>query len=463
MREYIVAVSSALLLVSPALSAPQAAAPAPPAATDLSPLTSNRPLIRGPLSIVEAVQIGLRESLSIRAARADVRGAEAETQAARSMTLPQISANTYLTTGNASNIFGTSPSVTPVNSLIVPAESFADQNFTLMVPLYTGGRLGNLVRSASERRAAAAAGVAGVQAETVLAIKDAYYRTLLDAEFIGVAQRRIDADMELVQNAQAQYEAGKGIEAVRQRAEAELADAQRELTMANNEQQKAMLGLKTVMGISPESGISLSDVLTFVVPTGDLAASLRQAVTGRPELLAVRARARAVQAQVGTARGSREPQIYGTAMADALTSRTQSSSNGATVGVVISFPLFDAGQRNAEAAQAQAAQNRAEDEVQSQEAQVSLEVRQAWLDVQTATQNYTTAQVGLKSAQTAYEVTALRVQNQKGIPVEQLDALTALTRARANLAQALYDQALAVARIERSTGKTDSSSAPLQR
>ena len=38
--------------------------------------------------------------------------------------------------------------------------------------------------------------------------------------------------------------------------------------------------------------------------------------------------------------------------------------------------------------------------------------------------------VALQAAQSAYDVTALRVQNQKGLLVEELDALAALTQAR---------------------------------
>jgi outer membrane protein TolC len=80
-------------------------------------------------------------------------------------------------------------------------------------------------------------------------------------------------------------------------------------------------------------------------------------------------------------------------------------------------------------------------------------VRQAWLDRDTAAQNYRTAQAALQTARSAYDVIVLRVQNQKGIQVEQLDALTALIRTRANLAQALYDHTLAAARLQRATGR----------
>src|SRR5438874_764625 len=87
-------------------------------------LAVERPRITGPLTLAQAVQTGLRDNLMVRAAQSDVRGAAADTRAARSMTRPQVSANSYLTYGDASNIVGSSPGVTPTNLVAVPRASF---------------------------------------------------------------------------------------------------------------------------------------------------------------------------------------------------------------------------------------------------------------------------------------------------------------------------------------------------
>ena len=141
-------------------------------------------------------------------------------------------------------------------------------------------------------------------------------------------------------------------------------------------------------------------------------------------------------------------------MADAFASRSTGNGTGYTAGLTVSFPLFDAGQRQSVVARAHGQQQRAAAEAQNMELRISNEVRQAWLDVETAGQNYRTAQTAVQAAQSAYDVIVLRVQNQKSILVEQLDALAALTRARANLAQSLYDNSLATARLLRAIGKT---------
>ena len=412
---------------------------------------ADRPQISGSLSLSQAVMTGVRENRMLQVAQADLRAAAAGTRSARSQTRPQASLNTYLTHGDSANIVSTSSGIMPLNTLAIPPLPFADQNLTLMLPLYTGGRLEGQVRAASEQEHAVVSDVAAAQAEVALLIREAYYRALLAAEMVKAAQARIDSDTAMLQVTRAQVEAGKGIEASVNRIEAELADAQRMLTSARSDQTKALLDLKVAMGVKLESEITLSDPLTFLTPERNLAASLSQATRSRPELLAMRRRIGAAKAQTGVAKSAFQPQIYGLVMADAFASR-EKSSGGYSIGITVSLPLLDGGQRRAEVDRARAMQDRAEAEAQDLELRVANEVRQGWLDVETAAQNYQTAIAALKAAQSAYDVTALRVQNQKSILVEQLDALAALTQARANLARALYEQATAIARLRRAVG-----------
>lgn len=426
---------------------------AQPAPVNAPGLSMDRPQINGTLTLAQAVQTGLRENLMVRAAQADVKAAAATTGVVRSQKQPQLSANTYLTYGDFGSIFNTAPDVTPVNNLATPSQGYADQNLTLSVPVYTSGRLEQQVRAASERERAAVLDMRGVQAETTLRIKDAYYRALLGAENVKAAQARVDAAAELVRTTQALFAAGKGLEASVQRVGAEQADAQRTLTAARNTQAKALLDLKAAMGVRLDSDVTLSDTLAFTPPAGDLTAQLADAGRFRAELLSARARVAAAGHQAGAVRSSQGPQIYGMAMADGLNSHSFGTREGYAVGLVISLPLLDGGLRRSETAQARAQEERAQAEERDLELRIANEVQQAWLDVQTAGENYRTAQAALQAAQAAYDVTVLRVQNAKGLLVEELDALSALTQARGNIAQALYDHSFAVARLQRAVGR----------
>jgi outer membrane protein len=285
-------------------------------------------------------------------------------------------------------------------------------------------------------------------------VRDAYYGALLAEAMMAVAQARQEAASEMVRVARAEFEAGRGIEATVRRAEAEAADARRMLTLTENDRAKLLLELKRAMGMPADAAeVSLSDTLTFAAPDYTIEASLVEASKTRPELAAARARAAAARAQAGVAEGSRRPQVYGAVMGDVFSSREMGQGGGATVGVTISLPLFDAGQRRAEADAARAMADAEDARVRDTELRITTEVRQAWLDVETAARNYATAQAALEAARAAYEVVELRVRSGRAILIEQLDALAARTQAQANVAQALYDHAAAVARLRRAVGR----------
>src|SRR6185503_3842036 len=70
-------------------------------------LGDDRPRISGALTVQKAVDTALRGNLEVQASQAEAEAAGQETRAARSMTRPQLSANTYLSAGSMPNILGT--------------------------------------------------------------------------------------------------------------------------------------------------------------------------------------------------------------------------------------------------------------------------------------------------------------------------------------------------------------------
>lgn len=405
------------------------------------------------LSMRDAVAFGQKHSPVVRASEAEVAAARAETSGFRARTGPQLSANGFASRGNMPSILPSSMGVEPQALILGPDRGFVDLNLMLMMPLYTGGYLQGLVTAARAREQAAIADALGMRAEVALRIRESYARALYGQELASANESRVNAAEAMVRNAKALFEAGKGIEASVRRAEAELADAQRDLVMAENDRQKMVLDLLAEMGASMDLQVTLTDRLSFAPPTTNLQESLTAANNRRGELLAARQRVRDAQGQLSSAEGTLRPQVYGFAMGDTFAPRDMMGKTaGYTVGLSVSLPLFDGGMRRSEVAAARAMQERAKAEVDRWKLQVEREVRQAWLDIETAAQNYRTAQTAVVAAQASYDVMVLRVESGKSILVEQLDALAALTRSRANLAQTLYEHKIAVAKLSRAIG-----------
>jgi len=82
-------------------------------------LDGDLPRLSGPLSLKDAVETALRGNFDVQAARFEADAAHEETRALRAMTRPQISANTYVSSGDMRNILGTPPGSSPANALTV--------------------------------------------------------------------------------------------------------------------------------------------------------------------------------------------------------------------------------------------------------------------------------------------------------------------------------------------------------
>lgn len=408
-----------------------------------------RPRIDGPLSLQEAIRSAQDHNPAIAAMRAQLGVTSAEVNSARAALSPQLSANSYATTGSYGSIVSSSPGVMPPYWLNVPRGGFLDQNLMLMLPLFTGGRLQAIVSSATWQRRAAEGELAETQAAVVLIVQEAYFKGLVAKQMVLVQESKVASAQELLRTTQAQFGAGKGIEASVQRVQAELSRAQRSLTSARNEEAKAMLDLDAAIGTDFTSSITLTDILTAATPNATLDEYLARAKASRGRLLAARARAESVGADVRSAEALRAPQLYGQAMGDVASQRM---GTGATFGLTLSIPIFDGGRIRSEVAAAKANRARALAEEADAAIAVENEVRQAWLDVETAKSNAASAQASVKAAQAAYDVMALRVSAGKSILLEQLDALQALTEAKGDLSQATYEQAVAVARLDRAAG-----------
>ena len=404
------------------------------------------------LTVEQAVQVGLRSNPELHAMDAEVRMATAETGMARAMTRFQVSTTTYLGTGTMPNILSTSPGVQPTNNNLVPKQSFVTQNVTLMAPLYTGGRLSGTVRAAQAQEQATTEDRKEMRLQVALMVREAYFQSLLAEEMVKTAQARLDAADALLAVTRALFEVGKGIQASVQRVEAERAEALGMLQKAQNDVARMLLELREAMGISLDTPLTLTDGLAAPQSVADLNAALRQAREQRPLLHAFRLRLAASRARKSSAQGAFRPQVYVGAMADAVRSREMGTETGYTVGATISLPLLDGGQRRAEGNRALAEEDRAAATLRSAEQRVEREVRIAYVNIDTARQNRQSAEAGLLAAQAAYEVVALRVQNQKAILVEQLEALASVTQARVALARARFDFAISEAQLRRACG-----------
>jgi outer membrane protein len=476
-------------------------------AEELDQLLSRRPLVNGPLTIERATEIALRESPVVRGAVEEVEAAVGRLRAARAQTRPQLSATSFGTGGSESNVYATTDPVRPTNIFVVPRGAFFDQNATLVVPLYTGGRLRALVRQAAVARGMASADLEAVRQEVAVMTRTAYREVLARRAAIDVARAVVADSQERLRGDRSRAAAGAIPPFYVQRDEAEVANAQQQLTNAERDAEISLVQLKTVMGVHPDSHPDPAGPLGFepaatvierlagtaptpasegqplprmlppaasptdggtgptsapsetpVSPLPSLAARYRArllplAERQRPELQAARLRVEQAAQGISVARSAYLPQVGIGAMADFMTSTHASTFGGASFGLTASLPLFDSGLRRDQLQSAEAERRHRQQDFERTALEVEQQVTNALLSLGAAEQNVATAQAGARAAQQEYQVALQRYQAGRGILVEALDALAARTRAETNVIQALYEYNVAQDQLRRAIGQ----------
>jgi len=432
-----------VLLPGAALAAGDQSMPAPPV------ISSAALSLRGAFSVASA------NSPALKQVQADADSASATARSTGAQTKPSLSATTYGTVGDSSNILTSSPGVTPQNIFAVPPHGFANQDLMLMVPLFTGGRLGSASASARRQGEAAALLVQASRLTVAEAVTEDYANAVRQEALVDVAQARLTAEDEQVRVTHEKVDAGRSAPVDLLRELAEQADAQQAMLAARNGVGLALIALKTTLGVSQGSDLTLSDTLDSLTGTSPAPATLQdallQADAHRPELAAAQRQVEAAQAGVRAARGEYAPQVYGVAMGDAMTGQGVGRV-GYTVGLTASLPLYDGGQRRADEDGAKAKLDRARADALQARQTVDGQVASAWLTVQTAAAQVQAATVGVAAAQQSYTLAGLRYNAGKSVSAERLDALSALTRAQGAVAQAKADLVIARARLQASLG-----------
>jgi outer membrane protein TolC len=371
------------------------------------------------------------------------------------MLLPQVSVSGWLVQGTADNMLTSAAGVMPDSMRMASRDGFVSSQVKLSWPLFTGGRLQMMARAARADTEAMSSEVQEMLQEVRLEVTVRYLQALLRLELVEVAEKRYEAQREQTRIMEQMYEIGKAPLAFVLRSRAAEADAKQSLTTATNDLRKSLIDLQVSMGLSPTGEIELPRQLeqpAFILPDR-VEEAVQRGLQRRALLHSQQARLRMATLERRAAEGALRPQAYLTASQDWMKEQQAKARSGYTVALVVSVPIWTGGQLPARVREAVAREQAEVALSRSLQLQVESEVRQAWLDIQTAAANLATADAALKDAEEAYRVATLRVNEGKAPLVEQIDALAALTEARTRLLEARTEHILAQARLLRAMGE----------
>jgi outer membrane protein len=416
------------------------------------------PRIEGPLTMDQAVDLAREKNLRVKAADADARAMDSMRKEALAPFWPQLSANGYFNNqAMTPNVFTSAGNTMARNYQVFNANQTKDANVTAMYPLFSGGRDFYGYQAAARRAEAGREMRRGTEVDVAMQARLDYIVALREAEDVRVTGDLVTDVGERLRVTRESFEAGRVPRFYLLRDEAEYANAVQMDAMARSRAEQALVALKTTLGVDLSSPITLADQLEFAPVSISIDEGIRQASEAHPDIRAAIKQREAAQAEVRAAYGNYFPQVALSYMFDGQWSKnwneSSGSSNGYSVGLVVTLPLFDGFLRENALNTARAKLDRAAQAEGLARQQIAKDVNQAALTLTAAEKSVEASRKGLDQAEEEFRIVKDRFESGRGIQLEILDAQVSLTRARFNAVSALAEYNSAQAMWLRATGR----------
>lgn len=383
------------------------------------------------LTLPEALQEALAHSPVLRQYRSRFREAGFRVDEAAAGGLPQISLDagyTYLDpTLNFNSPAGPMPIVVNNNWQV---------GVQLRQALLTFGRL-EWAAEAAQLAQEAAREEYRQQVEDLLArVSQAFLEYAWRQDEVRVAAERLEARRAHLRDVEKMYEAGTVANYDRLATLSAEAEAEQRLLAAQHRVELAKARLQVLLGRSVDQPLAISLAGVAEPPAEDRAVGVERAFARRPELAALGKAVEAARARVSLAESQGAPTVgletgYVRRTATAFQTDWQWQA-----GVGLHVPLFDGGATAARAAQAREASVQLEEMLAGVRQQVTLDVEEAWLDLDEARRQVAVAKSHLDVATEAERVAQLRYRVGVSTNLELLEAQTSLAQARSGWSEA---------------------------
>jgi TolC family type I secretion outer membrane protein len=326
--------------------------------------------------------------------------------------------------------------------------------------LYAGGGTRAQIRSERERFEAARLGFTAALNDTILTLRQEFHAVLLDREIIAVHEEALRVLETALDQARARRDVGTGSDFDVLRAEVSVANEKPALIRARNAYRVAQDQLRGTLGAPPMKGavtdLDVQGLLALPHRNVDLDAALSAAQENRPELAQQKRLIAAAEQGVRSARSGYQPTVSAIAgyewIGPSMTTTADNRLSGWTAGVQSSWAIFDGRATAAKVRQSQSRLKQAKFSVTELELAVELDVRRAFSSLSEADELLSTSEKVVDQARESLRLAQARLQAGTATQLDILQAQSALTEARSNLAQAQYAYVVATASLQRAVG-----------
>jgi len=333
---------------------------------------------------------------------------------------------------------------------------------TVTQSLFAGGGISSSIAAQKFRREAALFELRSVINNALFGVRSKFYAVLLAKKKISVAEQSLNLLEEQLKTVKDRYDAGTLSKFDLLRAQVAVANGRPPLIRARNDFRISIEELRQVLGFASVTSSNLTAIPEFLgelsyEPTAiELSAALDSARANRSELQQLFRLEQAADKSVSAARGTYFPSLAADAGFEVLNSPSVTRTrDGWTVGVQGNWAIFDGRATAGKVAQARSTLAQMKLTTAEQQLAIDVEVRRAHSTLQEAVELVTASKAVGEQAEESVRLAKARFDAGTATQLDVLQAQVALTEARTNEVEALYNHTVALASLRKAMGVAD--------
>jgi outer membrane protein TolC len=390
------------------------------------------------LSILDAIDRGLRHNLGLLLSREQSDSARAQRRQILSALLPNITSNVSESINQINLAAFGIPLPQGLTSPVVGPFGLFDAHATVNQTVLDFSAM-DRVRAATENQKAANFTIQDARELVVLAVGNQYLLDLADAARLDTAKAQLTTAEAIFQQAQDMKKAGvsAGIDVLR--AQVQMQAQQQRVLAAQNQVEQQKMALARAIGLPVSQQLELIDKVPYApMPEFNIDEALARAYQRRPEYLATEARLRSAELELKAARGEALPTLEINGQYGVIGQTIGGSEQVFNVSGGVRIPIFQGGRVKADVAQAETAVRQLRMQLDDLHNRVEQEVRSSLLDVKTSNQQVAVARQSIDLAAEQLKQSQDRYGAGVSGSLDVVQAQEAVANANETYIQALY-------------------------
>ncbi|MEO7192977.1 MAG: TolC family protein [Vicinamibacterales bacterium] len=421
-----------------------------------------------PLSLDAALERAVASSPRLAESRAREAAASAAVTARLALGRPTLTAMSSVLRTNHVEAFGIPQSDGRIRVIFPDIPTNYRARAEMLLPLFTSGRFGALVRAARGDERAAGAESRAALADLELEVTTAYWTFVTAKQRADVLEHALQRADAALGDVRARVETGvlppnelSSAQAQRGRQNVQLIQVRNEASLAEA-QLRRLVGAAPADVITPSSPIESSMPGASALESQPASALLARAIQVRPERQALAERERALRSAADAARASSRPQVGAVAAVEParpnqrFVPRADRWNTSWDLGVNVSWSLWDSGRSRAEVAVSSAQADALRARIADFDASIAVEVQQRLLDLASSREAVEASAEVVTAATEAARVLRERFAVGVATSTEVLDADLTLLEAELERTRLMSAVRLGEARLARTVGRPPS-------